>query len=105
MLVLIATYNAGDLVGRCLPLARRLRLASRRRMTAAGAAAARFLLVPAFYLAARLGGGQGYTILLMAVLGFSNGYHYRTQALCRVPVTLGKSPYTLGKGFAECNRR
>jgi len=22
-----------------------------------------------------------------------------------VPVTLGKSPYTLGKGFAECNRR
>jgi len=32
-------------------------------------------------------------------------WHYRTQALCRVPVTLGKSPYTLGKGFAECNRR
>lgn len=27
VLVLIATYNAGDLVGRCLPLARRLRLA------------------------------------------------------------------------------
>ena len=32
-------------------------------------------------------------------------YHYRTQALCRVPVTLGKSPYTLGKAFAECNSR
>ena len=29
--------------------------------------------------------------------------HYRTQALCRVPVTLGKSPYTLGKAFAKCN--
>ena len=29
--------------------------------------------------------------------------HYRTQALCRVPVTLGKSPYILGKAFAECN--
>lgn len=46
--------------------------ASRGRMTAA--AAARFLLVPAFYLAARPGGGQGYTILLTAVLGLSNGY-------------------------------
>ena len=31
--------------------------------------------------------------------------HYRTQALCRVPVTLGKSPYTLGKAFTECNSR
>lgn len=72
VLVLIATYNTGDLVGRCLPLARRLRLACRARITAA--AAARFLLVPAFYLAGRWGGGQGYTILLTAVLGLSNGY-------------------------------
>jgi solute carrier family 29 (equilibrative nucleoside transporter), member 1/2/3 len=72
VLVLIAAYNTGDLVGRCLPLARRLRLACRARITAA--AAARFLLVPAFYLAGRWGGGQGYTILLTAVLGLSNGY-------------------------------
>jgi len=31
--------------------------------------------------------------------------HYRTQAVCRVPSTLGKGPFPLGGGFAECDTR
>ena len=31
--------------------------------------------------------------------------HYRIQPLCRVPVTLGKGQFALGKLFAECNTR
>ena len=33
------------------------------------------------------------------------GHHYRIQPLCRVPVTLGKGQFALGKLFAECNTR
>ena len=32
-------------------------------------------------------------------------YHYPTRVLCRVPNTLGKDPFALGKGFAECGTR
>lgn len=31
--------------------------------------------------------------------------HYRTGRLCRVSNTLGKDPFALGKGFAECGTR
>ena len=31
--------------------------------------------------------------------------HYRIQPLCRVPVTLGKGQFALGKLFAECYTR
>ena len=31
--------------------------------------------------------------------------HYRTGLVCRVSNTLGKGPFALGKGFAECGTR
>jgi hypothetical protein len=33
------------------------------------------------------------------------GYHYRIQALCRVPKTSGKSYFALGKTFIGCSTR
>jgi solute carrier family 29 (equilibrative nucleoside transporter), member 1/2/3 len=70
-LVLIAMYNASDLIGRYVPLIERVKLTSRKGLTAV--VLARFLLVPAFYFAANYG-DQGYMILLTSVLGLSNGY-------------------------------
>ena len=32
-------------------------------------------------------------------------FHYRIHWLCRVPVTLGKGQFALGKLFAKCNTR
>ncbi|TVU38441.1 hypothetical protein EJB05_11812, partial [Eragrostis curvula] len=71
-LVLIASYNAGDLVGRYLPLIERINLVSRRGLAAA--VVARFALVPAFYYVARRGGSDGVMVMLTSVLGLSNGY-------------------------------
>uniref|UniRef100_A0A0A9HJ03 Equilibrative nucleoside transporter n=1 Tax=Arundo donax TaxID=35708 RepID=A0A0A9HJ03_ARUDO len=70
-LVLIASYNTWDLIGRYLPLIGRIKLTSRRGLSAA--ALARFALVPAFYYAARHG-GEGRMVALASVLGLSNGY-------------------------------
>jgi solute carrier family 29 (equilibrative nucleoside transporter), member 1/2/3 len=69
--VLIAMYNAWDLIGRYVPLMERMKLSSRKGLTAA--VLARFLLVPSFYITAKYG-DQGYMILLTSVLGLSNGY-------------------------------
>ncbi|KAL6637906.1 hypothetical protein ACP70R_025478 [Stipagrostis hirtigluma subsp. patula] len=70
-LVLIASYNAWDLIGRYLPLVRCLKLTSRKGLSAA--VLGRFALLPAFYYAARHG-GEGWMIALASVLGLSNGY-------------------------------
>ncbi|GAB2274839.1 Epsin-3, clathrin recruitment and traffic between the Golgi and endosome [Dionaea muscipula] len=68
-LVLIATYNVWDLIGRYMPLL--IMLKSRKGLTAA--ILARFLLIPCFYYTARFG-DQGWMILLTSVLGLTNGY-------------------------------
>ncbi|KAL6657821.1 hypothetical protein ACP70R_005601 [Stipagrostis hirtigluma subsp. patula] len=86
VLVLTATYNAGDLVGRPLPLARQL------------------LRVPAFYLAARArrGGGQGYVIGLTAALGLSNGC-LTARVLAEAPRgNKGPEQNALGNALVAC---
>ncbi|CAN0914763.1 Equilibrative nucleotide transporter 3 [Linum grandiflorum] len=70
-LVLIAMYNVWDLIGRYIPLAKFMKLESRKGLTAA--VLSRFLLVPAFYFTAKYG-DQGWMILLTSVLGLTNGY-------------------------------
>ncbi|CAL5072168.1 unnamed protein product [Urochloa decumbens] len=70
-LVLIASYNACDLIGRYLPLAGRIKLASRKGLSVA--VLARFALLPAFYFAGRRG-GEGWMVALASALGLSNGY-------------------------------
>ncbi|XP_027061066.1 equilibrative nucleotide transporter 3 [Coffea arabica] len=70
-LVLIAMYNVWDLIGRCIPLWKRIKLESRRGLTTA--ILSRFLLIPAFYFTAKYG-DQGWMIMLTSFLGLSNGY-------------------------------
>lgn len=70
-LVLIAMYNVWDLIGRYIPLWKRIKLESRRRLTTA--ILSRFLFIPAFYFTAKYG-DQGWMIMLTSFLGLSNGY-------------------------------
>lgn len=70
-LVLIAMYNVWDLIGRYMPLWKRIKLESRRGLTTA--ILSRFLLIPAFYFTAKYG-DQGWMIMLTSYLGLSNGY-------------------------------
>ncbi|WCJ42994.1 Equilibrative nucleotide transporter 3 [Euphorbia peplus] len=70
-LVLIAMYNAWDLVGRYVPLIKCIKLESRKGLMIA--ILARFLLVPAFYFTAKYG-DQGWMIMLTSFLGLTNGY-------------------------------
>lgn len=70
-LVLIAMYNAWDLIGRYLPLLKWLKLTSRKGLMVA--ILSRFLLIPAFYFTAKYG-DQGWMIMLTSYLGLSNGY-------------------------------
>nr|CAB3454629.1 unnamed protein product [Digitaria exilis] len=70
-LVLIASYNAGDLIGRYLLLVECIKLTSRKGLSVA--VLARFLLLPAFYFAGKRG-GEGWMIALASILGLSNGY-------------------------------
>lgn len=70
-LVLIAMYNAWDLIGRYIPLLKPLVLSSRKGLMAA--ILSRFLLIPAFYYTAKYG-DQGWMIMLTSFLGLSNGY-------------------------------
>lgn len=70
-LVLIAIYNGSDLVGRYAPLVESIKVTSRRGMLAA--VLARYLLLPAFYCAARYG-GEAWMIALVSALGLNNGY-------------------------------
>ncbi|KAJ8548925.1 hypothetical protein K7X08_030891 [Anisodus acutangulus] len=70
-LVLIAIYNVWDLIGRCIPLFKCLKLESRKGLMLV--ILLRFLLVPAFYFAAKYG-DQGWMIMLTSFLGLSNGH-------------------------------
>ncbi|KAF8369987.1 hypothetical protein HHK36_032000 [Tetracentron sinense] len=70
-LVLIAMYNAWDLIGRYIPLIENLKLESRKGLMIA--ILSRFLLVPAFYFTAKYG-DQGWMITLTSFLGLTNGY-------------------------------
>ncbi|TVU38437.1 hypothetical protein EJB05_11808 [Eragrostis curvula] len=70
-LVLIATYNAWDLIGRYLPLIKHIKLTSRKGLLVA--VLSQFVLLPAFYYAAKCR-AEGWMIVLASVLGLSNGY-------------------------------
>lgn len=64
-------YNVLDLVGRYTPLVNCLMIKSRKGLLAA--VLARFVFIPAFYFAAKYG-DQGWLILLVSVLGITNGH-------------------------------
>ncbi|KAL1214619.1 Equilibrative nucleotide transporter 3 [Cardamine amara subsp. amara] len=70
-LVLVAMYNCWDLVGRYTPLVKWLKIKDRKGLTVA--VLSRFLLIPAFYLTAKYG-DQGWMIMLISVLGLTNGH-------------------------------
>lgn len=70
-LVLIASFNVLDLIGRYIPLIEQIKLTSRKGLVITSVL--RFLLVPAFYYTVKYG-DQGWMIMLTAFLGLSNGY-------------------------------
>ncbi|KAF3451582.1 hypothetical protein FNV43_RR07677 [Rhamnella rubrinervis] len=70
-LVLIAMYNVFDLIGRYTPLIKSVKLESRKGLMIA--ILSRFLLIPAFYFTAKYG-DQGWMLMLISVLGVSNGH-------------------------------
>ncbi|CAM6034550.1 unnamed protein product [Sphagnum compactum] len=70
-ITLIALFNVGDLLGRCIILIKRLRFSSRPGLVIA--ALSRFVFIPAFYFTAKYG-SQGWMIMLCLLLGLSNGY-------------------------------
>ncbi|XP_011015970.1 PREDICTED: equilibrative nucleotide transporter 3-like, partial [Populus euphratica] len=71
VLVLIALFNASDLIGRYIPLLRSLKLESRKGLMIA--TLSRFLLLPAFYFTTKYG-DQGWMIMVTSFLGLTNGY-------------------------------
>ncbi|TVU38448.1 hypothetical protein EJB05_11819, partial [Eragrostis curvula] len=71
VLVLIASFNVSDLIGRYLPLIEKIKLTSRKGLQIA--VISRFLLIPAFYYTAKYG-DQGWMIMLTSFLGLSNGH-------------------------------
>lgn len=81
MLVLIASFNVSDLIGRYLPLVEQMKLTSRTGLLIA--AISRFLLLPAFYFTAKYG-DQGWMIMLTSLLGLSNG-HLTVSVLTEAP--------------------
>ncbi|CAA0393604.1 unnamed protein product [Arabidopsis thaliana] len=80
-LVLIAMYNWWDLVGRYIPMVKWLNVENRKGLTVA--VLTRFLLVPAFYFTAKYG-DQGWMILLVSILGLTNG-HLTVCILAKAP--------------------
>lgn len=92
MLVLIASFNVSDLIGRYLPLIEQMKLTSRTGLLIA--AISRFLLVPAFYFTAKYG-DQGWMIMLTSLLGLSNG-HLTVSVLTEAP-----KGYKVGVGHFE----
>ncbi|KAM7506148.1 hypothetical protein LguiB_005052 [Lonicera macranthoides] len=70
-LVLIAMYNVWDLISRYIPLFESIKLESRKSLMIA--ILSRFLFIPAFYFTAKYG-DQGWMIMLISLLGLSNGY-------------------------------
>lgn len=86
--VLIAMYNVLDLVGRYTPLVKWFMIKSRKGLLAA--VLVRFVFIPAFYYAAKYG-DQGWLILLVSVLGLTNG-HLTVCILTKAP-----------KGYKVCS--
>ncbi|XP_037480511.1 equilibrative nucleotide transporter 3-like [Triticum dicoccoides] len=70
-LVLIATYNGSDLVGRYVHLVEIIKVTSRRGRMAT--VLARYQLLPVFYCVARYR-GEAWMVALASTLGLSNGY-------------------------------
>ncbi|KAF3775721.1 Equilibrative nucleotide transporter 3 [Nymphaea thermarum] len=70
-LVLVASYNVSDLIGRYIPLIKTVKITSRYFLTIA--CLSRFLLIPAFYFTAKYG-DQGWMIMLTSILGLTNGH-------------------------------
>uniref|UniRef100_A0A803NZG0 Equilibrative nucleotide transporter 3-like n=2 Tax=Cannabis sativa TaxID=3483 RepID=A0A803NZG0_CANSA len=70
-LVLVAMYNLLDFISRYIPLVKCLKLESRKGLSIA--IISRFLFVPAFYFTAKYG-DQGWMIMLISLLGLTNGY-------------------------------
>ncbi|KAI4299268.1 hypothetical protein L6164_032743 [Bauhinia variegata] len=70
-LILIATYNVWNLIGRYIPLIKCLKLESRRGLLVV--VLSRFLLILTFYFTAK-NGDQGWMIMLVSFLGLTNGY-------------------------------
>ncbi|KAH9617640.1 hypothetical protein KSS87_019937 [Heliosperma pusillum] len=70
-LVLIATYNVLDLIGRYTPLLNFTKIESRKGL--ATAILARFIFVPAFYVTAKYA-REGWMIMLVGLLGLTNGH-------------------------------
>ncbi|KAK3001945.1 hypothetical protein RJ639_021287 [Escallonia herrerae] len=70
-LVLIAMFYAWDLISRYIPIIKILHLESRKGLIIA--TMSRFLLIPAFYFAAKYG-DPGWMIMLTSFLGLTNGY-------------------------------
>jgi len=70
-LVLIAMYNVWDLIARYLPLIKSIKIESRKGLMTA--ILSRFLFIPAFYFTAKYG-DQGWMIMLISLLGLTNGY-------------------------------
>ncbi|RZC71522.1 hypothetical protein C5167_034697 [Papaver somniferum] len=71
VLLIIATQNVSNLIGRYIPLIDSLKLKSRRWLLIVSFS--RFLLIPCFYYAAKYG-DQGWMIMLTSFLGLSQGY-------------------------------
>ncbi|XP_010422389.1 PREDICTED: equilibrative nucleotide transporter 3-like [Camelina sativa] len=70
-LVLVAMYNCWDLVGRYTPLVKCLKIENRKAINFA--VLSRYFLIPAFYFTAKYG-DQGWMIMLVSVLGLTNGH-------------------------------
>ncbi|CAN6457804.1 unnamed protein product [Victoria cruziana] len=70
-LVLVASYNVFDLIGRYTPLIKAVKITSRHFLTIA--CLSRFLMIPAFYFTAKYG-DQGWMIMLTSILGLTNGH-------------------------------
>ncbi|XP_019090164.1 PREDICTED: equilibrative nucleotide transporter 3-like [Camelina sativa] len=70
-LVLVAMYNCWDLVGRYTPLVKSLKIENRKAINFA--VLSRYFLILAFYFTAKYG-DQGWMIMLISVLGLTNGH-------------------------------
>ncbi|XP_035843050.1 equilibrative nucleotide transporter 3 isoform X2 [Helianthus annuus] len=70
-LILIAMYNISDLIARYIPLIESIKLESRKWLMIV--VLSRFLFIPTFYFTAKYG-DQGWMIMLISLLGVTNGY-------------------------------
>lgn len=79
--VLIGVYNLWNLLGRCTPRIKYLKIESRKWLMVA--IWSRSIFIPAFYIAEHHG-GQTLMIILTSLLGLSNG-HFTVRILTEAP--------------------